>query len=130
VKQVSLDEMLGNSDVVTIHLSRNSTTIGLYSAATLDKMKKGAVLINCARGSMVDEEALKVRLLDGRIAGAAFDVFHVEPANGNPLLDVPNFFGSPHIGATTRDSWGAMLRSGMKGIENAYVQEPGIYPYD
>jgi D-3-phosphoglycerate dehydrogenase len=130
VKQVSMDEMLANSDVVTIHLSRNSTTIGLYSAATLDKMKKGAVLINCARGSMVDEHALKERLEDGRIAGAAFDVFHVEPANGNPLLDVPTFFGSPHIGATTRDSWGAMLRSGMRGIEHAYVQEPGVYPYD
>jgi D-3-phosphoglycerate dehydrogenase len=130
VKQVPMDEMLANSDVVTIHLSRNSTTIGLYSAATLDKMKKGAVLINCARGSMVDEHALKERLEDGRIAGAAFDVFHVEPANGNPLLDVPTFFGSPHIGATTRDSWGAMLRSGMKGIEHAYIQEPGVYPYD
>jgi len=130
VKQVPLDEMLGKSDVVTIHLSRNSTTIGLYNAATLDKMKRGAVLINCARGSMVDEEALKERLLDGRISGAAFDVFHVEPANGNPLLDVPNFFGSPHIGATTRDSWGAMLRSGIKGIENGYIQEPGVYPFD
>ena len=61
---------------------------------------------------------------------AAFDVFHVEPANGNPLLDVPNFYGSPHIGATTRDSWSAMLRSGMHGIEHAYRQEPGVYPYD
>jgi D-3-phosphoglycerate dehydrogenase len=130
VKQVPLDEMLAKSDVVTIHLSRNSTTIGLYSAATLDKMKPGAVLINCARGSMVDEHALKERLENGRISGAAFDVYHIEPANGNPLLDVPNFYGSPHIGATTRDSWGAMLRSGMHGIEHAYVQEPGVYPYD
>ncbi len=130
VKQVPMDEMLANSDVVTIHLSRNSTTIGLYSAATLDKMKPGAVLINCARGSMVDEHALKERLESGRIGGAAFDVFHVEPANGNPLLDVPNFFGSPHIGATTRESWGAMLRSGMRGIKEAYDPQPGVYPFD
>jgi len=130
VQQVERDEMLAKSDVVTIHLSRNSSTIGMYTGAVLDKMKKGAVLINCARGSLVDEHALKERLENGHISGAAFDVFHVEPANGNPLLDVPNFFGSPHIGATTRDSWSAMLRSGMKGIENAYIQEPGVYPYD
>ena len=116
--------------MLTIHLSRNKTTIGMYNAAVLDKLKPGMVLINCARGSMVDEVALKERLESGHISGAAFDVFHVEPANGNPLLDVPNFYGSPHIGATTRDSWSAMLRSGMHGIEHAYRQEPGVYPYD
>ena len=93
-------------------------------------MKKGSILINCARGNIVDEAALKERLESGHIAGAAFDVFAVEPANGNPLLDVPNFFGSPHIGATTSESWGAMLRSGMHGIENAYRAEPGVYPFD
>ena len=102
----------------------------MYTAAVLDKMKRGAVLINVARGSMVDEKALKERLETGHISGAAFDVFDVEPANGNPLLDVPNFFASPHIGATTRDSWAAMLRSGIHGVANAYRQEPGDYPFD
>jgi D-3-phosphoglycerate dehydrogenase len=130
VEVVSADELWARSDVLTIHLSRNATTIGMYNGAVLDKMKPGAVLINCARGNMVDEAALKARLESGHIAGAAFDVFAVEPANGNSLLDVPNFFGSPHIGATTRDSWGAMLRSGMRGIAEAYHQEPGVYPYD
>jgi D-3-phosphoglycerate dehydrogenase len=130
VEVVSFDALLARSDVLTIHLSRNSTTLGLYDAATLDKMKPGAVLINVARGSMVDEAALKERLLNGHIGGAAFDVFAVEPANGNPLLDVPNFFASPHIGATTRDSWGAMLRSGIHGLSHAYRQEPGVYPFD
>lgn len=130
VESVSADELWARSDVLTIHLSRNKTTIGMYTGEVLDKMKKGAVLINCARGNMVDEHALKERLDSGQISGAAFDVFAVEPANGNPLLDVPNFFGSPHIGATTRDSWHAMLRSGMHGIEHAYHQEPGVYPYD
>ncbi len=120
VENVSAEELWARSDVLTIHLSRNKTTIGMYDAATLDKLKPGMVLINCARGSMVDEVALKERLESGRISGAAFDVYHVEPANGNPLLDVPNFYGSPHIGATTRDSWSAMLRSGMYGIEHAY----------
>ncbi|MGD9809938.1 MAG: NAD(P)-dependent oxidoreductase [Sphingobium sp.] len=130
VEAVSAEEMWECSDVVTIHLSRNRTTIGLYDAAALDQMKPGAVLINCARGGLVDETALAGRLVSGRIAGAAFDVFATEPANGNPLLDLPNFFGSPHIGATTRESWEAMLRSGMTGIENAYVPEPGTYPFD
>ncbi len=129
-QSVSFDELLERSDVVTIHLSRNSTTIGLYDAPTLDKMKPGAVLINVARGAMVDEAALKTRLESGRIAGAAFDVFDVEPANDNPLLDVPNLFASPHIGATTRESWMAMLRSGVQGIARAYRQEPGVYPFD
>jgi D-3-phosphoglycerate dehydrogenase len=79
---------------------------------------------------MVDEAALRERLLSGHLAGAAFDVFAVEPANGHPLLDVPNFFGSPHIGATTRDSWEAMLRSGVRGLTDAYAPEPGVYPFD
>jgi D-3-phosphoglycerate dehydrogenase len=130
VESVGPEELWARSDVLTIHLSRNKSTIGLYTGEVLDKMKPGSILINCARGLMVDEVALKQRLESGHIGGAAFDVFAVEPANGNPLLDVPNFFGSPHIGATTRESWGAMLRSGFYGIEHAYRQEPGVYPYD
>ncbi len=130
VEKVDAEELWARSDVLTIHLSRNATTIGLYNGAVLDRMKPGAVLINCARGNIVDEGALKSRLESGRIAAAAFDVFAVEPANGNPLLDVPNFLGSPHIGATTRESWAAMLRSGMHGIAHAFHAQPGVYPFD
>lgn len=130
VEKVGAEELWARSDVLTIHLSRNSSTIGMYTGAVLDQMKPGAVLINCARGGIVDEVALKARLESGHIAGAAFDVFAVEPANGHPLLDVPNFFGSPHIGATTRESWEAMLRSGVRGIEEAYEPQPGVYPFD
>ncbi len=93
-------------------------------------MKPGAVLINCARGGLVDEAALRERLMSGHIAAAAFDVFAVEPANGNLLLDLPNFFGSPHIGATTRESWGAMLRSGWTDSKGPTEAEPGVYPFD
>ncbi len=130
VEAVEPAELWARSDVLTIHLSRNSSTIGLYSAAVLDQMKRGAILINCARGGIVDEAALKERLINGHLAGAAFDVYATEPANGNPLLEVPNFFGSPHIGATTAESWEAMLRSGMLGIAKAYRAEPGQYPFD
>jgi D-3-phosphoglycerate dehydrogenase len=130
VEKVEAEELWARSDVLTIHLSRNATTIGMYTGAVLDRMKKGAILINCARGNIVDESALGQRLESGHIAGAAFDVFAVEPANGNPLLELPNFFGSTHIGATTLQSWEAMLRSGMHGIEHAYRAEPGVYPFD
>lgn len=130
VEKVDAETLWARSDVLTIHLSKNATTIGMYSDEVLAKLKPGIILVNCARGGMVDEEALAARLKSGAIAGAAFDVFNVEPANGNPLLELPNFFGSPHIGATTLESWEAMLRSGMHGIEHAYEPEPGVYPFD
>lgn len=130
VEVVGAEEMRARCDVLTIHLSKNATTVGLYDGAVLDQLKPGAVIVNCARGGMFDEDALAERLESGRIAAAAFDVYAIEPANGNRLLTLPTFFGSPHIGATTRESWGAMLRSGMHGIEHAYVQEPGVYPFD
>ena len=130
VEVVGPEEMRARSDVLTIHLSKNATTIGLYDGAVLDQVKPGAVIVNCARGGMFDEEALAARLESGRIAAAAFDVYAIEPANGNRLLTLPTFFGSPHIGATTRESWGTMLRSGMHGIEHAYVPQPDVYPFD
>ncbi len=130
VEKVDAEELWARSEVLTIHLSKNRSTLGMYSKQVLDKLKPGMVLINCARGGMVDEAALAERLKDGRIGGAAFDVFDVEPANGNPLIELPNFFASPHIGATTMGSWEAMLRSGMEGIEKAYEPKPGVYPFD
>lgn len=129
-ESVSAEEMWARSDIVTIHLSKNRSTIGLYTGAVLDKMKPGALLVNCARGQMVDELALKQRLEGGHLAGAAFDVFAIEPANGNALINVPTMFASPHIGATTQDSWLAMLRSGIYGIPKAYKVENGVYPFD
>ena len=129
-EQVSDEELWARSDVLTIHLSKNSSTIGMYTAEVLDKMKPGIFLVNLARGQIVDENALKERLESGHITGAVFDVFAVEPANGNPLINLPNMFAFPHIGATTREAWENMLRSGMYGVENAYTAEPGVYPFD
>ncbi|MCC2095297.1 MAG: hypothetical protein KDJ29_00305 [Hyphomicrobiales bacterium] len=129
-EQVTAEELWARSDVLTIHLSKNSSTIGMYTADVLDKLKPGAFLVNLARGQIVNEAALKERLENGHIAGAVFDVFAVEPANGNPLIDLPNMFAFPHIGATTREAWESMLRSGMYGVEKAYAAEPGVYPFD
>ena len=130
VESVAAEELWARSDVLTIHLPKNVSTIGLYTGAVLARLKPGMVLINCARGGLVEETGLAEQLKSGRIAAAAFDVFAVEPANGNPLLDIPTLFASPHIGATTHDSWRAMLRSGMEGIEKAWRPQPGVYPFD
>ena len=130
VEGVSDEELWARSDVLTIHLSKNSSTIGMYTADVLDTLKPGAFLVNLARGNIVDEAALKERLDSGHIAGAVFDVFAVEPANGNPLIDHPNMYAFPHIGATAREAWENMLRSGMYGVEKAYEPKPGVYPFD
>lgn len=130
VEKVSAEELWARSEVLTVHLSKNRSTIGLYSAEVQKKLKPGVIVINCARGGMFDEAALGENLKSGHIAGAAFDVFAVEPANDNPLVHLPNLFASPHIGATTLGSWEAMLRSGIQGIEHAYEAKPGEYPFD
>ena len=130
VESVSADELWARSDVLTIHLPKNSGTIGLYTPQVLAKLKPGMVLINCARGGLVDEAALAVSLKSGAISAAAFDVFAVEPANTNPLIHQPNMFASPHIGATTLESWRAMLRSGMDGVMKPWEPKLGVYPFD
>ncbi len=130
VEKVDAEELWARSEVLTIHLSKNQSTIGMYTREVQAKLKPGMILVNCARGGIVDEAALAENLKSGHISGAAFDVFAVEPANNNPLLSLPNMFASPHIGATTMGSWDAMLRSGIHGIEHAYEPKPGVYPFD
>ena len=130
VSRVSPEELWARSEVISIHLPRNSTTIGLYSAEVLDQLRPGVFLVNTARGSIVDEAALKERLLDGRIGGAAFDVFHHEPVDDPELMNHPDFIGLPHMGASAREAWVAMARAGMRGITENAVPEPGEYPFD
>ena len=130
VEQVSQDELFARSDVLTIHLSRNASTIGLYSRENIAKLKPGMIMVNIARGTLVDEAALKDALESGHISGAAFDVFAIEPANSNPLIHHPHMFASPHIGATTSESWENMLRSGIYGVEKAWTPQTGVYPFD
>lgn len=96
----AFDEVLSRSDVITLHLPLNDQTRHLISAGEFDKMQPHALLINTARGGLVDEEALLAALLSGRIAGAGFDVLAKEPPReGHPLLDLdmPNFIMTPHI---------------------------------
>ena len=130
VEAVEPEELWARSEVLTIHLPRNSSTIGLYTAEVLDRLRPGVFLVNCARGSIVDEAALRKRLADGHIAGAAFDVFHHEPVDDPDLIGSPDFIGLPHMGASAREAWLAMGRAGMRGITENAVPEPGVYPFD
>jgi (S)-sulfolactate dehydrogenase len=100
-----LDALLGEVDVLSLHVPLTSATRGLIDAARLARMKPDAVLINTARGGVVDEAALAAALRAGRLGGAALDVFDDEPlAAGSPLAGVPNLILTPHIGGVTRES--------------------------
>ena len=130
IEAVGPEELWSRSDIVTIHLPLNSTTRGLYSAEVLDKLKPGAYFINLARGHIVDEDALKSRLESGQIAGAAFDVFAVEPAHDHPLFALKNFIATPHCGSGTLEDYLAMAEAGIRALEENRVPEPGEYPFN
>ncbi len=101
IKKVELDELLSSSDIVSLHVPKTPETANIIDATAINKMKKGSLLINCARGGLVDELALKVGLESGHIKGAALDVFEKEPATDNPLFGLPNIICTPHLGAST-----------------------------
>ncbi|HEY5667425.1 MAG TPA: phosphoglycerate dehydrogenase [Gammaproteobacteria bacterium] len=101
VKKVDLDTLLSTSDIVSLHVPKTPETENIISASAINKMKKGAMLINCARGGLVDELALKAALDSGHLRGAALDVYAVEPARDNPLFEIDNVICTPHLGAST-----------------------------
>ena len=104
IKKVELDELLTSSDIVSLHVPKTPETENIISATAINQMKKGALLINCARGGLVDELALKVALESGHIKGAALDVFIEEPAKENPLFGLENVVCTPHLGASTTEA--------------------------
>jgi D-3-phosphoglycerate dehydrogenase len=130
VEVVGPEELRARAELLTLHLPRNATTRGLYSAAVLDQLRPGCLLVNTARGSIVDETALLERLADGRIAAAAFDVFDEEPVRDRRLLALENFLVTPHIAGSAIEAMEGLGRSGIRGIEDGTVPEPGIYPFD
>src|SRR6056300_1075316 len=104
VQKVELDELLAAADFITLHVPFTESTKNILSRENLAKTKKGVRIINCARGGLVDEVALAELLQSGHVAGAAFDVFSVEPATENPLFDLPNVVCTPHLGAATTEA--------------------------
>ncbi|PRY92870.1 D-3-phosphoglycerate dehydrogenase [Hasllibacter halocynthiae] len=104
VRKVELDELLAEADVVTLHVPLTDQTRNVLSREAIARLKPGARVVNCARGGLVDEEALAEALKDGRVAGAAFDVFAEEPATASPLFGLPNVVVTPHLGAATTEA--------------------------
>lgn len=116
-KAVGLEELLMNSDIVTLHVPLDESTRGMLDAQRLGLMKTSAVLINAARGGLVDEVTLKQMLRDKRLAAAAFDVFAIEPPQDSELLALPNFFVTPHIGGSAQEAILAMGRAAIDGLD-------------
>lgn len=104
VEKVTLDELLARADFITLHTPLTEQTRNILSAENLAKTKKGVRIINCARGGLIDEAALKEGLDSGHIGGAALDVFVTEPAKESPLFGTPNFISTPHLGASTNEA--------------------------
>jgi D-3-phosphoglycerate dehydrogenase len=104
VEKVTLEELLARADLISLHTPLTDSTRNILSADNLARTKKGVRIINCARGGLIDEAALKAGLESGHIGGAALDVFADEPAHDNPLFGTPNFISTPHLGASTAEA--------------------------
>ncbi|NBC37446.1 phosphoglycerate dehydrogenase [Novosphingobium sp. FSY-8] len=104
VEKADLDTLLAKADFITLHTPLTSETKNILSRENLAKTKKGVRIVNCARGGLVDEAALKDMLDSGHVAGAALDVFATEPAKESPLFGTPNFICTPHLGASTTEA--------------------------
>jgi D-3-phosphoglycerate dehydrogenase len=104
VEKVELEELFRRADFITLHTPLTDKTKNIIDAKSIATMKKGVRIINCARGGLVDEAALRQALDSGHVAGAAFDVFVEEPATANPLFGHPNVVCTPHLGASTAEA--------------------------
>lgn len=122
VAMVDFDTLLERSEVLTLHLSKSRSTTGLYSREVLERLQPGAVLINTCRGGVVDEDALLDQLNAGRLTGACFDVFAIEPATCDPLLRHPDMLATPHMGAAIEEVRVNMFRAAIRSlVENGPV---------
>jgi D-3-phosphoglycerate dehydrogenase len=104
VEKVELEDLLARSDVISLHTPLTDKTRNILSAEAISKTKKGVIIVNAARGGLVDEAALRAALENGQVAAAGFDVFITEPAKENVLFGAPNFVATPHLGASTNEA--------------------------
>jgi len=104
VKMVTFDELLAQSDYISLHAPKTKETANMIGSEQFDRMKNSVRIINCARGGIINEDALYEALTSGKVAGAALDVFSEEPPTNWKLLKLDNVIGSPHIGASTKEA--------------------------
>ena len=104
VEKVGLDDLLARADVITLHVPLTDATRNILSAEAIARMKKGVRIVNCARGGLIDEDALAAAIRSGHVAGAALDVFATEPATDSPLFNLPGVVCTPHLGASTTEA--------------------------
>ncbi len=104
VELIDLEEVYRQADFITLHVPLGPETYHMINRETLSLMKRGVRIINCARGGIVDEEALYEAMMTGHVAGAAFDVFEDEPSTASPLIGLENFICTPHLGAATAEA--------------------------
>lgn len=123
IKAVSLEELLVQSDIVTLHVPLDESTRDMLNAKRLALLKPTSVLINAARGGLVDEMALKQMLQGNRLAAAAFDVFAVEPPQDQELLSLSNFLVTPHIGGSANEAILAMGRAAINGLDENEIPD-------
>jgi phosphoglycerate dehydrogenase-like enzyme len=125
LRKASFDDVLTQADILSLHVPLTAETRHLIGAAQLERMKRGAYLVNTARGGLVDELALAAALDSGRLAGAALDVFEREPVQaGHPLAALTNVVLTPHISAGTRDALATKMRALFANVERFYRGEP------
>jgi phosphoglycerate dehydrogenase-like enzyme len=117
VELVTKEDLLSSSNVVSLHVPLDESTKNMLCADSLALMKPNSVLINLARGGLVDESALKIMLMEKRLAAAAFDVFSQEPPEDRDLLLLPNFLATPHIGGSAEEAILAMGYAAINGLE-------------
>src|SRR3989454_2401482 len=134
IRLVEKEAVFREADVVSVHAALTPETKGMVAAAEFARMKRGAILVNCARAEIVQEAALADALRSGKLSGAAVDVFDTEPPAGSPLLTAPNVVFTPHLGASTRE---AQSRAGsiiaeqvltvLAGRRPEFLVNPSVY---
>lgn len=129
VTPVGMDELLARAEVLSLHLPKTKVTRGLYSGQVLSRIRKGAVLVNTCRGEIVDEPALLKVLDNGHLRAACFDVFAIEPATCDALLNHPRMLATPHIGAGADEVRIMMVDAAIRGLEVNELVDPAKY-YD
>ena len=126
-RELPLNELLDSADIVSLHVPLLSSTKSMIGDNELEQMKSGAILINAARGGIVDEAALAAHLLSGHLGAAAVDVYSTEPPlPDNPLLSIGDEVGgrlllTPHIAGVTRQSWAFLFRSALQNVERVLI---------